>query len=232
MKSKKAVPSEAAYILALLTLSFAVALTASADLGVSMIVAPAYVLSRRFTALTFGQCEYLLQSAVFVLFCILMRRVKPIYFTSYLTCLLYGAALDRWRTAVPLFNPAVTAPGSYSLALRIPFFLIGMLLTSFSVALFYRTYLYPQVYDFFVKGISQARHLNRTRLKLCFDFCCLCAASAMTLIFFGKFVGVGPGTLLMTFCNGPVIGYLGGVMDRHVEFVPLARRFSRAFDLN
>ena len=36
----------------------------------------------------------------------------------------------------------------------IPIIACGMLLTAFSVALFYRTYLYPQVSDFFVKAVS------------------------------------------------------------------------------
>lgn len=49
---------------------------------------------------------------------------------------------------IPFLNPAATPPGSMNLPLRIAMFVIGMILTSFSVALFFKTYLFPQVYDF------------------------------------------------------------------------------------
>jgi len=228
----KKVSSELAYVLAILILSFAVALTAAADFGVSMIAAPGYVLSLRFSALSLGECEYLIQSALFVLFCILMRRFKPVYLASYLTCILYGAALDAWRKVVPLLNPSVTPPGSFPMGWRLACFAGGVLLTALAVALFFRVYLYPQVYDFFVKGISARYRLNRDRFKIIFDFCCLCAACAETLIFFGKFRGVGIGTVVMTCVNGLLIGAFGKCLDRRFEFTPSFRRFSRYFELS
>ena len=44
-----------------------------------MIVAPAYILSLKFEFLTFGQWEYVLQSLLFIVFCIIKRKVKLIY---------------------------------------------------------------------------------------------------------------------------------------------------------
>ena len=116
-KHKLSLSGEAVYLLAVLLMSFSVAMISAADLGVSMLVVPTFVLNERLTALTFGQCEYLVQGLVFALFCVLMGRVKAIYFASFLTCLLYGAALDLWRLAVPVFNPSLTQPGSMALPL-------------------------------------------------------------------------------------------------------------------
>ncbi len=69
MKTKITVYSECTYLLSILALSFAVAMISATDLGLSMIVAPAYIISQKLTFLTFGQCEYILQGVLFVAFC-------------------------------------------------------------------------------------------------------------------------------------------------------------------
>ena len=104
--------SEISYIVALILLSFAVAMVSATNFGVSMIVAPAFILSQKIGALTFGQCEYIIQGILFVLFCILMKKIKLAYFCSFLTGVIYGFMLDFWRTIVPHFNPSLTVPGS------------------------------------------------------------------------------------------------------------------------
>ncbi len=224
------IPAEIVYVLAILLLSFAVAMTACTSFGVSMIVAPAYILSNRLP-LTFGQCEYLVQGVLFVAFCVLMRRVKLVYFSSFLTGLLYGAALDLWRVLLPHFNPAVTAPGALPTALRIVYFIVGMCLSSLAIALFFQTYLYPQVYDFFVKGVSARYRLNRTRFKQGFDASCLLVSCVLTLALFRRFVGVGIGTLVMTVCNGFLIGRFSALLEKYTQVQPLFPRFAAHFDL-
>lgn len=221
-------PSEVVYFAAIILLSFAVALTATTDFGISMIVAPAYILSQKI-GLSFGQCEYILQGVLFIVFCICMKRVKAVYFSSFITCLIYGAVLDLWRYAVPFLNPSVTPPGSMAMPVRVVCFAVGVLLTSLSIALFFRIYLYPQVYDFFVKGISSRFHLNRTKFKVCFDSGCLVVSCLMTLIFFGSFVGVGIGTIIMTLCNGWIIGFFDRLLGRLFVFEPLLPKFAQKF---
>ncbi len=232
MSNKKiTVYGELVYALAIICLSFSVAMLSAANFGVSMIVAPAYIISQKLGFLTFGQGEYLVQSILFIVFCILMKKVKLTYFGSFATCLIYGAVLDLWRTVVPVFNPSVTEPGSMAMPVRVVFFVIGMVLTSFSVMLFYKTYLCPQVYDFFVKGISYHFGKDRTKFKIAFDFSCLAVSCALTLIFFRKFVGVGVGTLILTALNGFIIGRFDRMFDRFFIMKPLFPRFAARFDL-
>lgn len=223
------VASEAAYLFAIVLLSLSVAMLACADFGVSMIVAPAYLLSKKIGFLTFGQCEYIVQGLLFLLFCILMKKVKPVYFVSFATGLIYGAVLDAWRSLVPLFNEAVTPPGSMGMPWRILLFAVGLPLTSLSIAVFFHTYLYPQVYDFFVKGISARFGWNRTHFKRMFDASFFLISCAMTLLFFGRFVGVGVGTVIITACNGILIGWFDRMLDRRFAFVPMAKKFASHF---
>ncbi|MFA6938056.1 MAG: DUF6198 family protein [Treponema sp.] len=223
--------SEVNYILAILLLAFAVAMITCTNFGVSMVVAPAYVFSRKFTFLTFGQSEYIIQAVVFIFFCLLIRKFKLVYLSSFLTCVIYGAVLDAFRFFIPVFNPAVTAPNSIPFIMKIIFFILGILLTTLSIAMFYRTYFYPQVYDFFVKGVSEHFNFNRTKFKIICDVLFLVLASVMSLLFFKKFVGVGWGTLVITCVNGILIGLFGKLLDKYFEVVPAFKKLATKFEL-
>ncbi len=230
MKKLK-IPSEVVYVVAIVLLAFAVAMLTSVNFGISMIVAPAYILSQKVPALSFGQAEYVLQAILFAVFCVAMKKFRLPYLSSFVTCLIYGAVLDLFRL-IPLFNPTLTQPRSMELWARIVMFTAGLLLTSFSVALFFKTYLYPQVYDLFVKGISQKYNLKRPVFKTCFDFFMLALATTMTLVFFKKFVGINWGTLVMTLVNGTLIGLFSKLLDKCVVVEPLFKRFASYFELD
>lgn len=231
MKKKLTIHSEFIYVLSIIILSFSVAMVSAADFGLSMIVSPAYILSQKLGFLTFGQSEYIIQALMFIVFCILMKKVKLIYFSSFVTCLIYGAALDFWRTVIPIFNPSVTEPGSMSIPVRITFFTVGILITALAIAMCFRTYIYPQVYDFFVKGITEHFSLDITKFKIGFDMTFLVLSLIMTLVFFRKFVGIGVGTIITTLVNGFLIGNFGKLIDRFFEIKPLFPKLAEKFEL-
>lgn len=224
-------PSEIVYVLAVVLLAFAVTILTAADFGISMIVAPAYLLSRKLGVITFGQAEYILQAGVFLLLCLVLRKFRPVYLMSFVTCLIYGAVLDLWRR-IPCFDPSVTPPGSMALWLRIPMFLLGVLLTSFSVALFFKTYLYPQVYDFFVKAVSLRYGIRLPLLKTVVDLTLLSVSAVMTFCFFGRLTGLGWGTLVMALLNGSIIGFFSKWLDRVFTFRPWFPTFAARFALD
>ena len=89
---------------AVVLLAFAVALLSAADFGISMIVAPAYLLSLKLSALSFGQAEYVIQVGIFLVLCVALRKFRWVYLFSFGTCLLYGLVLDAWRQ-IPFFHP-------------------------------------------------------------------------------------------------------------------------------
>lgn len=221
---------EAAYFIAVVTLAFAVAIISAADFGLSMIVAPAYLVSVKTGVLTFGMAEYAVQAVLFIAFCVVMKNFKPVYVSAFVTCLLYGAVLDLFRL-IPAFNPSVTPPGSMDIRLRILYFVGGVLLTSFAIALFYKTYLYPQVYDFFVKGVSAKYGFKIAKFKTIFDLCCLIAGVALSFAFFGELRGIGAGTFVMAAINGFLIGCFGKLIDKTLEITPRLKKFAKYFDL-
>lgn len=223
--------SELVYIVSLLILSFSVSMVSATDFGLSMIVSPSYLLSQKFTFLTFGQAEYVVQGILFILLCILMKRIKAVYFCSFATGFVYGLLLDMWRIVIPHFNPEITVPGSLPLWIKIIYFILGMCLTSLSIAMCFRTYLYPQVYDFFVKGVCEKYSLDQGKFKVANDMVYLAVSVAMSLLMFGKFVGVGIGTLVLALCNGVLIGFFGKVLDKIFVYKPVFKKFSTYFDI-
>ena len=217
------------YIIAQLGLTLAVAMMAAADFGVSMIVAPAYIISQKFKFFTFGQWDYIIQGILFIVFCICMKKFKFTYFVSFITCVIYGTVLDVWRVIIPMLNPSVTPPGSMALWIRIFMFIVGELLTAFTVMLFFKTYIYPQVCDLFVKGIVEKYHLNQTKCKRIFDMCCLILSLILTLILFKDFVGIKWGTVIITLINGAIIGFFSKIYEKHFETIELFPKLAQKF---
>ena len=229
------VSNELIYVLAVIVLSFATAMLAAADLGMSMVVAPAYIVSLKVKALTFGQAEYIVQGMLFILFCVLMKKVRRLYFFSFVSGLLYGAVLDFWRMVIPRFDPERFAPGSLPLSIRIVYFIVGFLLNSLGVALYFKTYFYPQVYEFFVKGISRQFKIALPEFKIRFDMTCLVIAIVLSFSLFYGLVGIGVGTVVLALGNGALIGFYGRWMDRHLDtwdrWERLSERFENGFSL-
>ncbi len=229
------VSNELIYVLAVIVLSFATAMLAAADLGMSMVVAPAYIVSLKVKALTFGQAEYIVQGMLFILFCVLMKKVRRLYFFSFVSGFIYGVVLDFWRMVIPHFDPERFVPGSLPLSIRIVYFIVGFLLNSLGVALYFKTYFYPQVYEFFVKGISRQFKIALPEFKIRFDMTCLVIAIVLSFSLFYGLVGIGVGTVVLALGNGALIGFYGRWMDRHLDtwdrWERLSERFENGFSL-
>lgn len=230
MKKKLVVYEEIMYFIATFLLAFGVAMTAAADFGVSMVVAPAYILSLKIDFLTFGAGEYVIQGILFIAMCIILKSVKFKYFFAFLSCLLYGVVLDLIRSVVPFLNPEIFAPGSFDLWIRILLLVGGMIIISFSLSIAFRVYLYPQVNDFFVKAVSKKFNKKISTFKLFYDATFLIISVSMTLILFGNFNGIGIGTVCMTVFNGWLIKFFSFILGALFEYRPIFKKAKTYFD--
>ena len=212
---------ELAYVFGLLIMPFAVAFTVKADLGMSMVAAPAYIISQKISVISYGTTEYLFQAVFLILMCIIIRKARLSFLTSFATAVVYGYLLD-FAVYVTGFIPAD------SLFVRIPLFILGMLMTSLAVAFFFNTYLAPCAYDFFVRVVGHEKKLNMRKWKLSFDFSMLCLSIVLSLILFHKFVAISYGTFVMAAINGNIIAFFSNTMQKHIDFFdrfPLAKYF-------
>ena len=119
--------TECAYALGLAGLAMGTALMEAADFGVSMVVAPAYLvylkLSQTLGFFTFGMAEYTLQAVLLIVLTIVLRRFRISWLFSIVTAVLYGFLLDGAIALVSLFAPPLPA-------FRLAAYLLGMLLCS------------------------------------------------------------------------------------------------------
>jgi len=215
---------ELSYIFGTLFIALGTVMMTKSDLGTSMLAATPYLLSLRFSWLSFGMGDYLIQGLLLLLLCAVThrRRWKDVF--SFLSAVIYGYTLDAMMFLLSGLAPV-------GLAARAICFITGMAFNSFGVAIFFPTYLPLQVYELFVKGFSE--HLKRPipLIKTCFDCSCLATALILSLLFFGRIEAVGPGTLMCAVCSGPLVGVWGRLLNKYVDFSPRSGGLYRYFGI-
>lgn len=215
---------ELMWLFGVIFVAFGVAICSKADLGVSMIAAPAFVvqefLQRFFPALTVGITEYLVQGLLLALLCLIIRRFRWRYLLAFAVSVIYGYTLD-------LFLWLMAPVSVDTVWLRWVMLIAGDVVTAFGVACFFRTYLPLQVYELFVAEFSARYGLDLGRVKWGFDLSLLAVSVVLALVLFGdtqsfnwsaiggaSFHSIGLGTLVTTAINSPIIRLCGKGIDR------------------
>ena len=217
MKKKTVFYSEIAYIVGMITLAVGTAFMERADFGISMVVAPAYLIhlkvSQALPFYTFGMSEYIFQAFLLILLSVVMRRFKKSYLFSFVTAVLYGITLDLTISLVSLL------PFSCMWA-RVVYYVLGMALCSVGVAFFFKTYISPEAYELFVRDISDKYSAGITKVKTVYDVVSCLIGVIMSFIFFGlwHFEGVKAGTILCALINGFMIGKISAYLDKTFDF--------------
>jgi len=209
--------TELSYLIGIVTMALGTAMMTLADFGVSMVVAPAYLLhlkiSQYLSFFSFGMAEYTLQAVLLIAMMLLLRKAKLGYVFSFVTAFVYGLMLDG-------FLMLLSFPGAETMAVRVLFYLAGFFITAFAVSLMFHTYLAPAVYELFVREVTKEKGLNVTRFKTLYDLASLLIAVVMSFLFFGlwHFEGVKLGTVLVALFNGKCIGMFTSVLEKHFVF--------------
>lgn len=217
MNRKTGFSTEMAYVLGIVILAFGTALMERADFGMSMVVAPAYLvhlkLSETFSWFSFGMAEYCFQAALLILLGIVMRRFKRMYLFSFVTAVIYGFVLDAVIWVVSFFPMG-------GIAGRMLFFVAGMLVCSAGVALLFHTYIAPEAYELFVKEASEKFHSKISRTKTIYDCVSCLIAVILSFAFYGigHFEGIKAGTIVCALINGWIIGQISRWLEGHFDF--------------
>lgn len=214
---KRVFYTELSYVLGLIIMAFAAAFTEKADFGMSMVVAPAYILHLKVSQFlpwfTFGVAEYVFQGLLIILTIIIIRRFKLFYLFSFVTAVIYGTLLDSAMMIV------ANLPEN-TLIIRILWYILGTTLCSFAVSLFFHTYLSPEAYELIVKEISTKFKLNINKVKTVYDCISTVLGVVMSFAFFGfgVFEGVKLGTVFCALINGFLIGRFTKLLERFFNF--------------
>ncbi len=169
VKKKPVFYTEAAYVFGILLLALGTALMEKADFGMSMVVAPAYLIYLKASGtlpwFSFGMAEYCFQALLLILLAVRMRRFRVMYLFSFVTAVIYGLVLDGMMS----LTAALPAEG---LAGRAVWFLSGLFLCAVGVALLFRTYIAPEAYELVVSAyliLSDSETKRRKVIYLVFS---------------------------------------------------------------
>jgi uncharacterized membrane protein YczE len=195
---KKGICAELSYIVGVAFTALGTALMAAAGFGVSMVVAPAYLIHLKL-GISFGTAEYAFQALLLCLMMLVLRRFKLSWLFSFVTAVFYGLMLDLFGALAALLTP--------TLAVRIVYFIAGELIISLGIAVLFRTYLPPEVYELIVKECSAHFKIKLSRFKLGYDIASLLLGVLMSILFFGRLEGIGWGTLAAALLTGPLISF-------------------------
>lgn len=227
-KIKKA--SELLWLLGTIFVALGVSICSKADLGVSMIAAPAFVVQeaavRLFDFMSVGATEYIIQAILLVILCLAVGRFNWRYLLAFAVAVIYGYTLD-------LFLWLLSGITVSAVWLRWVMLLLGDIVTAFGVACFFRTYMPLQVYELFVAEVADRFKISVTKTKCVFDITLLVLSVVLALVLFGdagtfdwskigytSFHSIGLGTLVTTAINSPIIGFMGKMIDRVFEQTP------------
>ena len=214
---KRVFYTELSYVLGLIIMAFAAAFTEKADFGMSMVVAPAYILHLKLSQVlpwfSFGVAEYVFQGLLVVATILVMRKFKWSYLFSFVTAILYGTLLDGAMTVIaPLPDEAFW--------IRLVWYAVGTVSCSLAVSLFFHTYLAPEAYELIVKELAAKTNGNINKVKTAYD--CFSVVLGLVLSFsffgFGVFEGVKLGTVVCALINGFLIGRFSKLLEHVFEF--------------
>lgn len=225
---KRTFYTEMAYIVGIVTLAFGTALMERADFGMSMVVAPAYLIYLKISDylnwFSFGMAEYCFQAFLIIVLAIILRGFKRKYMFSFITAFIYGNVLDVIMRTVALVSANGIMP-------RVGFYVIGLVVCAVGVSLLFHTYISPEAYELFVKEISSRFGFDINKTKTIYDCCSCFIAIIMSFLFMGflHFEGVKAGTILCASINGWVIGQCSRLFEKYFDFKD-AFDFRKYFD--
>lgn len=212
--------SELLWLLGNIFVALGVAICNKANLGVSMIAAPAFVIAEAINSLSIGVTEYIFQGIILILLCVIIRRFNWRFLLAFAVAVFYGYILNffLWLMADIQIN---------AVWLRWVMLIIGDCITGFGVACFFRTYMPIHVYELFVAEFADRFKFNINRVKWVFDITLLIVSVVLTLTLFGdihtfdwktlgnsSFHSIGLGTIVITAINSPIISFMGKIIDR------------------
>ena len=214
---KKVFYTEIAYVLGLVIMAFGAAFTEKADFGMSMVVAPAYIIHLKMSQFlpwfSFGVAEYFFQGILVLITVVVMKKFKPSYLFSFVTALLYGTLLD-------IAMLIISGLPENTVVIRIVWYVVGTACCSFAVSLFFHTYLSPEAYELIVKELAVKLNCDINKVKTEYD--CFSVVLGIILSFtffgFGVFEGVKAGTIICALINGFLISRFTKLLEHFFDF--------------
>lgn len=199
-----------AFLLGLILLALGVVVAVKANYGATVATSPAYVLSLKFTDMTLGTFNYLIQGMVFVIMILMIRRVQMKHVFSFATNVFFGFVID-------LFVIMLQGVVMVTHVQRVSGFLVSIVLIGLGLAFFIRSELPMLPFDMFVRELSLKIGKRIGIVKTTFDLTLATSSLIMSLLFFGGIKGIHFGTLISALTIGTAIDIALHLFDRWIQ---------------
>ncbi len=210
------------YVIGMLVIALGISLNAKTSLGVSPIISTAYCVSM-ITGYNFGNMTFLLYVflvCVEIVIHLVRKLKKQIVFDclQVIVSLIFTRFLNVFHMLIPdLGSEAMQGTFAGSLAGRIIFLIIAIILTGVGAALSLNMRIVPNPGDGIVQTIADAARKDNGFVKNCVDITCVIVTCAIGLILSGKIIGIGIGTLMAMIGVGRVIAIFNKLTRKQTE---------------
>lgn len=194
------------YFLGLILLSFGIVLAVKADLGITVSTSPSYVLSIWSDIVSFGTFNYIVQGIVFILMVVVLKKIKTVYFLSFLTSVILGYTID-------FFAKVMASVQADTYGMKGFLFVSSIIVISVGLVFFIKSNKPILPFDMFVREISAKYDIGIGKFKTGFDISVLVISIAMSYLFFGELRGIHIGTLISALTIGSCVGFFMKLFD-------------------
>ena len=213
MRNKIKISTEFAYVVGMVVIAIGTALITKANIGVNIVVAPAYILhlfliSKGLEFFTFGVCQYIVQGVLVFLVALVCKKFKISYLFAFVSAVLEGYLLDIFLYLIPDIN---------SILWMVIYYVSGQIILAIGISFMLQTYITPEVYELavveFIDAFTDSQSPKAvTAVKVIYD----CSIGVLSIILsfilfgFGNIQGLGIGTIV----NVVIAGYLIGLFTK------------------
>ena len=197
------------YLGGMVVLALGLSLNSRVSLGVSPIVSIGYVFSC-LTPINYGNATFIMYCVLVVLQVIIhlcrknYKAVVPTLLQIVLS-LVFTRFMNLFVRVIPDFSADLAGTWMGTLAGRILFLLVAILLTGTGAATTLNMRLIPNPGDGIVQTVADAAGKSTGFTKNCVDAVCVVISVLCSLLLSGRITGIGVGTLIAMLVTGRVI---------------------------
>ncbi|MDR1939261.1 MAG: DUF6198 family protein [Clostridiales bacterium] len=213
IKHKPVIYNELAIVFAIIVLAFGKAFMLKADFGVTAVQAVPVILSMKFTALSLGVWNLIVQGLYLLIAVLLAHKFNLKYVVAVIIAVAYVFCLDFAVNVVDKIQ--ITAETE-----RMWAFGIGYFLSAVAMTFFFHSHVPLMPFETLEKEIADKRHISVLWVKILLDLLFFVIASGMSYLFFGEIAvqAIGVGTVIIVATMGLSIWFITFVLRIFFDF--------------
>ena len=204
------------FLLGVLINSFGIALITKGALGTSPISSVPYVLSLKFTTLSFGTATFIINMVfIAVQIALLKKEFKAVQFLQIGINLLFSAFIDVSMNLLAFVQPDIFWEKMLA-------FLAGCVVLALGIAVEVAPDILFVPGEGIVRAIACVSGKKFGTVKVCFDVTLILIAGVLSFLFFGGLNGLGIGTLI----SALIVGKIVNLINEHLKWLQLIRNLA------